>query len=125
MTRTPRLAILDGANQLGSANTMPDDVIKKLTDAVVTAQATALASSLLTNDLYVQWILRKKNPAKSLRLAFDRISVRLEAGDDALKRGYEKRAVSQARTLIQDIFRKIEITIDHREGRGKGAPPQT
>lgn len=103
---------------------MADDTIKKLTDAVVAAQAMSLVSTLLATDLYVHWILRQKNPDKSLRLAFDRIIARLEAGDD-LERGYEKLAISEARTLIEDFFRKIEVTIQHRSGRGKGAPPQS
>lgn len=94
---------------------MPDDTIGKLTEALVASQAVALTAALLSTDLYVHWILRQKNPAKSLRLAFDRISARLETGDD-LERGYEKKAVSEARAMIEDVFRKIDKTIEKRGG---------
>jgi hypothetical protein len=101
---------------------MPDETIKKLTDAVVAAQAMGLVSSLLTADLYLHWILEKKDPAKSLRLAFDRITARLETGED-LERGYEKRAVSEARGMIEDFFRKVEKTIEAR-GEPKSRGPR-
>jgi hypothetical protein len=120
MTPIPAVLSYKLPSQLG-ANVMADDTIKKLTEALVAAQAMALTSALLTTDLYVHWILRQKNPAKSLRLAFDRINARLETGDD-LERGYEKRAISEARGMIEAVFRKIDKTIETRGGSKDGAP---
>jgi len=97
---------------------MSDEALRKLTDAIVAAQASAFLARDIAAELMLDIARSHDDPERYIKDLFERVAARFDPTSEEIAAGFQKRVIVEARELAEIVFRRAQRAL-----RGKGGEP--
>lgn len=99
-----------------------DRILINLSEGAVAAQAMALSSHLIVQQLLVRWVVKEPNPVESARKMFESLMAHMDDTNQFHFADREPKVIFAARGMIEDVFSVLNQALQKRTDLKKRRP---